>query len=430
MNADAPRRQEIHTLDRSKRLRPPLAALLSIGDQPGDSDDTRLRKRMGVAAGYITIFAPLSLPLEPLQVPPVIPWTLGIGLAAYSAINLIVLWRTRKFDRYVVALIASGPLFVFATNATAGGVTTSGAASVWTFLTPAYAILALGPKRATPWLVVFLVALLINVVFDPVIRTWFEAPAYPVQLVLFAQNVGVPLAIVFLLLRYTDSRRRAAEARSDELLTNAIPRSIADRLRHGESRIAESYPATTVVFCDIVGSTPWVTSTEPDRVVALLDDLFTRLDALAATHGVEKIKTVGDAYMAVAGAPEARPDHAQAGVRFGLAILREVAAWRAANGLDLEVRVGAASGPAVGGVIGRQRMLFDVWGGTVTMASRMESTSVPGRLQIAPTTRDLLAGTYALEERHLEVKGLGQMTAYLVNDADELSAPPRAGPDP
>ena len=381
---------------------------------------------MGVAAGYITILAPLSLPLEPLQAPLLILWALGIGLAAYSAINLIVLWRTRKFDRYVVALIASGPVFVFATNAIAGGVITSGAASVWTFLTPAYAILALGPRRATPWLAVFLVALLINVAFDPVIRTWFVAPSYPVQLVLFAQNVGAPLAIVFLLLRYTDTRRRAAEARSDELLTNAIPRSIADRLRHGESRIAEAYPATTVVFCDIVESTPWVSSTDPARVVALLDDLFTRLDALAATHGVEKIKTVGDAYMAVAGAPEARRDHALAGVRFGVAILREAAAWRAANGVDLEVRVGAASGPAVGGVIGRQRMLFDVWGSTVTMASRMESTSVPGRLQVAPTTRDRLGGTYTLEERHLEVKGLGQMTAYLVNDGGELSGPPGA----
>ena len=424
MNVDWPRGRGTEAPDRAKRVRPLLAAPLSIGDQPGDSDDTRLRKRIGVAAGYITIAAPLTLPLEPLQVPPAIPWTLGIGLAFYSAANLFVLWRTGKFDRYVIALIASGPVFVFATNATAGGVTTSGAASVWTFLTPAYAILALGPRRATPWLGVFLVALLVNVVFDPVIRTWFDAPAYPVQLVLYAQNVGVPLAIVFLLLRYTDTRRRAAEARSDELLTNAIPRSIAVRLRRGESRIAESYPATTVVFCDIVGSSPWVTSTEPARVVALLDDLFTRLDALAATHGVEKIKTVGDAYMAVAGAPEARPDHALAAVRFGLSILREVAAWRAANDVALVVRVGAASGPAVGGVIGRQRMLFDVWGGTVTMASRMESTSVPGRLQIAPTTRDLLAGTYALEERHLEVKGLGQMTAYLVDDADELSAPP------
>jgi adenylate cyclase len=424
LNAEAPPQLGTDTPDRPSRVRAQLAALLSIGDQPGDSDDTRLRKRMGVAAGFITIFAPLSLPLEPLQVPPGLLWTLGIGLATYSAINLIVLWRTRKFDRYVLALIASGPVFVFAANAAAGGITTSGAASVWTFLTPAYAILALGPRRATPWLVVFLVALLINVAFDPVIRTWFEAPSYPVQLVLFAQNVGVPLAIVFLLLRYTDTRRRAAEARSDELLTNAIPRPIADRLRHGESRIAEAYPATTVVFCDIVGSTPWVSSTEPARVVALLDDLFTRLDALAATHGIEKIKTVGDAYMAVAGAPEARPDHALAGVRFGLSTLREVAAWRAANGVALELRVGAASGPAVGGVIGRQRMLFDVWGGTVTTASRMESTSLPGRLQVASTTREMLGGAYALEERRLDIKGLGLVTAYLVADAEELSAPP------
>lgn len=422
MNAAAPRRQRTGSPDGSERLRSAVAALLSIGDQPGDTDDVRLRKRVGVAAGYITILAPLSLPLEPLQAPPLIPWTLGIGLAAYSAINLIVLWRTGKFDRYVMALIGSGPVFVFATNAISGGVTTSGAASVWTFLTPAYAILALGPRRATRWLVVFVLALMINVALDPVIRTWFDPPSYPVQLVLFAQNIGAPLVIVFLLLTYIDTRRRAAEARSDELLTNAIPRSIADRLRHGESRIAEAYPATTVIFADIVGSTPWVNSTDPARVVALLDDLFTRLDALAAVHGVEKIKTVGDSYMAVAGAPEARLDHAHAGVGFGLAILREVAAWRAANGVDLEVRAGAASGAAVGGVIGRQRMLFDVWGSTVTMASRMESTSVPGRLQIAPTTRDLLAAAYRFEARHLDVKGLGQMTAYLVTDPDELSA--------
>jgi adenylate cyclase len=373
---------------------------------------------MGVAAGFITIVAPLTLPFEPLAVPAAVVWTLALSLSIYSATNLVVLRRTRKFDRYVIALIASGPIFVFATNAIAGGVTTSGAASVWAFLTPAYAILALGPRRAIPWLGVFLVALVLNVVLDPVIRTWFGAPAYPVQLILYAQNVGAPLTITFLLLMYTDTRRRAAEARSDELLTNAIPRSIADRLRRGESRIAEAYPATTIVFCDIVGSTPWVASTDPARVVALLDDLFTRLDALAAAHGVEKIKTVGDAYMAVAGAPEARPDHAVAGVRFGLGILHEVAAWRTANGVDLEVRAGAASGPAVGGVIGRQRMLFDVWGETVTTASRMESTSLPGRLQIAPATHKLVGDRFRVEARELEVKGLGRMTAYLVVDEE------------
>src|SRR5439155_23362868 len=111
---------------------------------------------------------------------------------------------------------------------------------------------------------------------------------------------------------------------SDELLTNAIPSSIANRLRHGESRIAEAYPATSVVFADVVGFTPWANRTEPARVVALLDDLFTRLDAVSAELGLEKIKTVGDAYMAVAGAPESREDHAAAAIDFGRSVLAAV----------------------------------------------------------------------------------------------------------
>jgi len=387
--------------------------VLSIADLPGDDDDVRLRKRMGIAAGLITIVAPLSLPLE---APNPIGWVLTLGLSMYSALNLAVLARTRRFDRFVILLIASGPVFVFCTNAIAGGVTSSGAASVWTFLTPAYAILALGPRRATRWMLVFLVALLVNVVFDPVIRTWFGPPPYVVQLVYYAQNVGVPLTIAFLLLRYTDIRRRAAEARSDELLTNAIPRSIADRLRHGESHIAELYPETTVVFADVAGFTPWANATEPARVVALLDDLFSRFDRAAAEVGIEKIKTVGDAYMAVAGAPEPRPDHATAALRFGRAVLAEVEAWRRANDLALEVRVGLASGPAVGGIIGRQRLLFDLWGGTVNTAARMESTGVPGRIQLAASTRDGLGASHRFEARDVDVKGLGRMTTYLLID--------------
>jgi guanylate cyclase len=384
---------------------------MAIADLPGDSDDLRLRKRMGLAGGYITIFAPLTVPFEQ---PGIVPAVLGIGLSLYSVLNLVVLARTKVFDRYVIALIASGPVFVFGTNAAAGGITTSGGAPVWTFLTPAYAILALGPRRATPWLAVFLVALVVSAALDPVIRTWFPAPGYALQLAFYVQNIGVPLTITFLLLRYTDVRRRAAEDRSDELLTNAIPQAIADRLRHGETRIAESYPETSVVFSDVVSFTPWANATDPARVVALLDDLFSRFDGLAAAHGIEKIKTVGDAYMAVAGAPVPHPGHALAAVEFAMAQLHEVEAWRVANGIDLRIRVGIASGPVVGGVIGERRLLFDLWGGTVNTASRMESSGVPGRIQVAESTRELVGDRYRFEERRVDVKGLGEMTTYLL----------------
>ncbi|HKB28265.1 MAG TPA: adenylate/guanylate cyclase domain-containing protein, partial [Candidatus Limnocylindrales bacterium] len=190
------------------------------------------------------------------------------------------------------------------------------------------------------------------------------------------------------------------------------------RLKHGEDRIAESYPATTVVFADIVGFTPWAQRTGPDRLVTLLDDLFRRFDLRAAELGVEKIKTVGDAYMAAAGAPVPRGDHAEAALTFARAMLGEVASWREANDLALQVRVGLASGAVVGGVIGHRRIVFDLWGDTVNTAARMESSGVPGRIQLAESTRALLDGRYAVEARQVDVKGLGPMTTYLLGDDD------------
>jgi adenylate cyclase len=391
-----------------------LHRLIAIADDPADDDDERLRKRVGVAAGYLTIFAPLSLPF---QVPgQALGWPLALALSAYSATNLVVLARSRRFDRFVVALIATGFLFVPVATAVGGGLTGSSSGLIWGFLVPAYAIMALGPRRATPWFIGFLVMAVAMVVADPFIRDAFAAGPYPVKLFAQIANGIVPLTIVFLLLRYTDLRRREAEARADELLTNAIPASIARRLRHGEGRIAESYPETTVLFADIVGFTPWARQTDPDRVVALLDDLFSAFDARAAAIGVEKIKTIGDAYMAVAGAPEPRDDHADAAMRFGLAILQAVSASRREGGPNLEVRVGLASGRVVAGVIGQKRILFDLWGDTVNLAARMESSGLPGRIQVSPSTWEHLRDAYSFDLREVDVKGLGPMATYLLRE--------------
>jgi adenylate cyclase len=389
--------------------------LVSIADLSGEDDDTRLRKRAGVAAGYVTIVAPLGMPLAVHG--ELIGWVLALGLSATSVANLIMLARSKRFQRYLFFLIGCGPVFVIVANILTGGVTSSSGALVWAFLVPAYALLALGPRRATPWFLVFAATLAIAVAIDPLVHDAFDAPPYAIQLIFYVQNVGVPLAITFALLRYTDLRRREAEARSDELLTNAIPASIATRLRHGESRIAEAYPATTVIFADIVGFTPWAQRTDPQDVVDLLDDLFSRLDTVATDQGIEKIKTVGDAYMAAAGAPEPRVDHADAAVRFARAALAEVAAWREQNELSLQVRIGLASGAVVGGVIGHRRIVFDLWGDTVNTASRMESSGVPGRINVAGSTRELLGDRWSFEERRVEVKGLGEMTTYLLADS-------------
>ena len=388
--------------------------ILAIADAVTDDDDFRLRKRVGVAAGVMTILAPISLPIQAQGHP--LSFVLAVALSLFSAGNLAVLAATRRFDRYVIALITMGTIWVPLAHVVGGGITGTSPGLVWSFLVPAYAILALGPQRALPWFAAFAVSVLAMAVTDPWARATFGQGPYLLRVVGWTTNVLLPLSIVFVLLRYTDLRRRIAEARVDQLLSNAIPAPIAARLKHGEDRIADEYPETTVLFADVEGFTAWTTRTEPERVIGLLDDLFTRLDEVAAACGIEKVKTMGDAYMAVAGAPLPRDDHAMAALDAARGMLGAMSAWREAHGLSLELRIGLASGPAMGGVIGRQRILFDLWGETVNTASRMESSGVAGRIQVAESTMRRASPARAFTERTVDVKGMGQVRAYLVDE--------------
>jgi adenylate cyclase len=390
-----------------------LHRLLAIADEPTDDDDERLRKRFGVIAGYISVMAPLSVVGGAGERVLAVP--LGLSLSLICVANLVVLARSHRFDRYVIVLIAAGTVFTLAAIVMAGGVAAAGSAMLWAFLAPVYSMLALGPRRATVWFAVFLAALLLIVVVDPIVSQAIAPFPYPIRLASFTFNIAGPATIIFLLFRYSDLRRREAQARSDELLFNAIPISIAAQLKHGTTRIADSYPNTTVLFADLVGFTPWAQRTDPNQVVSFLDDLFSRFDQLATTCGVEKIKTIGDSYMAVAGAPEPRENHAQAAMELARGMLRALADARSRLGLELELRIGLASGAVVGGVIGQKRILFDLWGDTVNVASRMESSGVPGRIQVAQSTRELLRDSCSFEERGpVDVKGLGRMTTYLI----------------
>ena len=371
--------------------------MIGLADEPTDDDDVRLRKRVGVVAAYINALAALQLPVLAQGLP--LSWAVAVTMPLVSAVNLLVLARTRRFDRYVVVLILSVMLVAAFVEVALGGLAGASAAYVFAFLGPVYAILALGPRRATAWVILFLVILVGLILIDPLVSSRIEPQPYPLRLIWYVANLGVPLGITFAMLRYTDLQRRQAEARSEELLTNAIPTSIATRLKHGEQRIAESYPNTTVLFADLAGFTPWARKSDPARVVGFLDELFTRFDRLAAECGVEKIKTIGDAYMAVAGAPEPRADHAPAAMALARGMLTALAEARTRLDLPLELRVGLASGPVVGGAIGQRRILFDLGGDTVNIASRMESSGVPGRIQVAPSTGDLLRDSWSFEER-------------------------------
>jgi class 3 adenylate cyclase len=223
--------------------------------------------------------------------------------------------------------------------------------------------------------------------------------------------------------RILDAQRRSTERerrRADELLRSILPAEIAEELKvhlrdPSPHRIASYFHEVTVVFADIVGFTPLAARLPPGDVVALLNDLFTRFDSAVAELGVEKIKTIGDAYMASAGLPTPRSDHAVAAAELALAMKDAVEEFSRSHETQISIRIGLCTGPVVAGVIGSRKFAYDLWGDTVNLAARMESQGVPGEIQVAPSTFRALAGQYSFRQRGIvEVKGRGNVETWFL----------------
>jgi class 3 adenylate cyclase len=245
-------------------------------------------------------------------------------------------------------------------------------------------------------------------------------------------SIGMAGAYVlerFMRLLYLRERELDVERRhSEDLLENTLPLAIVQRLKDRGAEpeaasIADALPEVSVLFADIEGFTPRGATIPPNGLVAVLDGIFTRFDHLVDRFGMEKIKTVGDAYMAVAGAPEPHPEHAQAAAEMALGIQETMAELRWPTGEPMRVRVGIASGPVVAGVIGHRKFAYDLWGDTVNLASRLESHGSPGRILVSEATAALLGGGYLLSETQvIDLKGRGPTPArFLLGRSREIS---------
>jgi class 3 adenylate cyclase len=254
----------------------------------------------------------------------------------------------------------------------------------------------------------------------------FVNPALPVLTVLSELLRDASLWLAILLLGDAVHSRRALarehrlleaeRARSERLLRNMLPESIAERLKQREEVIADSSPQVTVLFADIADFTPHAERSPPEATVALLNELFSQFDALTEARGLEKIKTIGDAYMVAGGLPDPMPDHAVAVAEVALGMLELVARRRLPDGGPVRLRIGVDSGPVVAGVIGRRRFSYDLWGDTVNTASRMQTTGVPGCIQVTERTRELLGERFVFQERgRIQVKGKGEMRTYFLS---------------
>ena len=200
---------------------------------------------------------------------------------------------------------------------------------------------------------------------------------------------------------------------SERLLLNVLPAAVSKRLREGENPIADDFPDVTVLFADIVDFTAMTSTMTADEVIMMLSELFSMFDDLVTERGLEKIKTIGDAYMAVGGLPDPQPDHARRVV--DLAVAMQACTGSSPDFPGLSIRIGVHSGPVAGGVIGTRKFAYDVWGSTVNMAARLQTTGVPGRIHVSEETRSLTNGAFEYEARGaVQLRGLGSMNTYFV----------------
>ncbi|MEN9678233.1 MAG: Adenylate cyclase [Verrucomicrobiota bacterium] len=209
--------------------------------------------------------------------------------------------------------------------------------------------------------------------------------------------------------------------KSERLLLNILPKAIAERLKLGERTIANGHPTVTVMFADLVGFTALSRRTPPGDLVGILNGIFTTFDLLVEKHSLEKIKTIGDSYMLAGGIPIYRDDHAQAVADVSMEMIAALDRLNAANGTELKMRIGINTGPIVAGVIGKRKFTYDLWGDTVNLASRMESSGMAGVIHVSESTYQALKDDFVLEERGLtHCKGIGEVTTYFLKGRKAL----------
>jgi len=392
----------------------------AIASLPSDSQDERLRKSTLVLTSIlITVFSCIWVAIYA---------ALGFWLAALiplcyqvaSLAGLARFARTKRYSVYRATQITLMLLLPFLLQWSLGGFVESGSVALWAFFAPLAALVFYGPREAIPWFCAFLALVVFSAAIDGVLPEPSNSIPSWVVPAFFALNIFGPSITTFVLLEhFVRSRDRAhlllsaEQERSETLLLSIFPRAIAERLKVSRAVIAERNEEVSVLFADLMGFTPIAERLPAEEVVVILDEIFSAFDDLVTSHGLEKIKTIGDGYLAAAGIPTPRVDHAEATARLALAMQQALTELQAVSGLHL--RIGIDSGPVVAGVIGRTKFGYDIWGDTVNTASRMESHAAPDTIQVTERTYRRLERLFVFQRRTgVAVKGKGEMTTYVL----------------
>jgi class 3 adenylate cyclase len=386
--------------------------LAAVGAVETETEEQRLRRSTlvlstflvcALAPFWVATYVALGLP---------VPASIPLAYLVVSIALLVWFARTKRYAPFRTAQLALMLLLPFALQWSLGGFVASSGVSLWALSSALGALMYTGTREAVPWFAAYVALLAVSVALEPIL----EPAAIPeaVRIAFFAGNLAGPSLVAYLLLQYFVRERDREHARSERLLLNVLPSPIADRLKRREGVIADRFPEATVLFADIVDFTSFAAALPPEDVVKLLDNVFTTFDELVEESGLEKIKTIGDAYMVAGGIPLPREDHCEAVAELALAMLHACDGRR--RGPDgLRLRFGIATGPVVAGVIGQRKFSYDLWGDTVNTASRMESQGLLGAIQVTARVHELLCDRYRFEPRAtIDVKGKGPTPTWLL----------------
>jgi guanylate cyclase len=402
------------------------AALARIAAHPADGDEVRQEKAL------LVLFALLILPVSvvwgslylgfgsPVGIIPFVYFAVSLG-------SLVVFARTRNLRLLLYTQLVDILVTTTAGQMCSGGFLPSGGVGLWGILAPLGALVFLEVRQAVRWFAAFLVVFLLTGLAGEAFFPDADVPGWFTSTMLALNVVGASSVAFALLASFAHQRDaalkalRAEQERSDVLLLNILPGRIVERLKAATRTIADHIDGASIVFADVVDFTPLAQRLPPAETVGILDRLFSRLDELVELHGLEKIKTIGDCYMAAAGVPDPSSDHARLAALLALDMRDTLSNDPVAGVPGLQMRIGISSGPVVAGVIGTKRFLYDLWGDAVNTASRMESHGTAGEIQITRATYELVKDGFVCRYRGtIDVKGKGPMeTWYLVGRADD-----------
>ncbi len=398
-----------------------LTEITHIADQPQDSEEEALQKSLMMGGSVMFILAGLAWGTVYLLVGEFLAASIPFGYGIFSMISLFVFGMTGRFKLFRFSQFLLILLCPFLMAQSLGGFFQSSAVILWSIISPFGALIFSSLRRAYVWQIGFLALLVLSGFLDPLFNVQTNLASSLIT-TMFVLNIGVISTMAFVLIYYFIRKKneamemvRVEREKADRLLLNVLPKEIAPALKDGKGAIADSCDCASVLFADLAGFTPLSMRMTPEESVDMLNEIFSYFDLLANNYGVEKIRTVGDNYMAACGVPLRREDHAAALAEMALEMREYVEALPEWAGKKIEFRFGLHCGPLVAGVIGRHKFHYDVWGDTVNTASRMESEGVSGRIQITQEMKCQLGEGYVYEPRGvIEVKGKGPMETWFL----------------